>query len=74
MTPDKVAIAIMMTLALHNMFLTKLSESYNATGFVDFKIPNGNVIQGEWHACSIPNLAPLQWENGERQSFFWETS
>ena len=37
MTPDKVAIAIMMTLALHNMFLTKLSESYNATGFVDFK-------------------------------------
>ena len=45
LTPDKAAIAIMASLALHNMLRTKLSESYTPTGFADFEIPNGTVIQ-----------------------------
>ena len=47
LTPDKAIIAIVASLALHNMLRTKSSESYIPTGFVDFEIPNGNVIQGE---------------------------
>ena len=66
MTPDKAVIAIMVSLALHNMLRTKSSESYTPTGFVDSEIPNGNVIQGEWRDCSTPNLATLQCENGGR--------
>ena len=68
LTPDKAAIAIMASLALHNMLRTKSSKSYTPTGFVDFEIPNGNVIQGEWRECSTPNLSPLQCENVGRQS------
>ena len=47
LTPDKAVIAIMASLALHDMLRTKSSESYTPTGFVNFEIPNGNVFQGE---------------------------
>ena len=47
LTPDKAVIAIMASLALHNMLRTKSRESYTPTGFVDFEIPNGNIIQRE---------------------------
>ena len=66
--PDKAVTAIMVSLALHNMLRTKSSESYTPTGFVDFEIPNGNVIQGEWRECSTLKLSPLQCENVGRQS------
>ena len=68
LTPGKAVIAIIASLALHNMLRTKSSESYTPTGLVDFEIPNGNVIQGEWRECLTPNLAPLQCGNGGRQS------
>ena len=51
LTPDKAVIAIMASLALHNMLRIKSSESYTPTRFVDFEIPNGYVIQGEWCEC-----------------------
>ena len=53
LSPDKAVIVIMASLALHKMHHTKLSESCTPTGFVDFEIRNGNVIQGEWRECSI---------------------
>ena len=68
LTPDKAVIALMASLALPNTFCIKSSESYTPTGFVDFEIPNGNVIQGERGECSIPNLSALQCEKGGRQS------
>ena len=46
----------MVSLALHNMLRTKSSESYTPAGLVDFEILNGNLIQGEWHECSIRNF------------------
>ena len=61
LTPDK---AVMASLALH----TKSSESYTPSSFVDFKIPNGNVIQGEWGEYLTPNRDPLQCKNSGRQS------
>ena len=70
--PDKAVIAIMASLALHNMLRTKSSKSYTPTGFVDFEIPNGNIIQREWREFSSPNLALLQWENGVRKSLSGE--
>ena len=68
LTPDKAVIAIMASLALPNMLRTKSSQSYTPTGFIDFEVANGNVVQGGWRECSTPNLVPLQCENGGRQS------
>ena len=68
LTPDKAVIAIMESLALRNILHTKSSDSHTPTGFIDFEIPNGNVIHGEWCEYSTLNLDPLQCKNCERQS------
>ena len=68
LTSDSSVIAILVSLALHKMLRTKSSESHTPTGFVDFEIPNSNIFQGEWRECLTANFAPLQYENGGRQS------
>lgn len=55
-----------MSLAVHSIFCTKSIESYTPKGFIDFKIPNVNVIQGECQEYLIPKSAPFQCKNGER--------
>ena len=48
------------------MLRTKPSEPHSPTNFVDFEIPNGNVIPGEWCGCCLTANLALQSENGSK--------
>ena len=56
--PEKTTIAVMASLALHNMLRTKSSESYTPVGFIDTETNDG-IIEGTWREGTAPNLAPL---------------
>ena len=59
LTPEKTTIAVMVSLALHNMLRSKSSESYTPVGFIDTETNDG-VIEGVWREGTAPNLAPLE--------------
>ena len=59
LTPEKTTIAVVASLAHHNMLRTKSSESYTPVGFIDTET-NYGVIEGTWREYNAPNLAALE--------------
>ena len=57
--PEKTTIAVMASLALHNILRTKSSESYTPVGFIDTETNDG-IIEGTRREDTAPNIAPLE--------------
>ena len=60
LTPDKAEIAVMTSLALHNLLRTKSRESYTPTDSMDFEKELGEIIEGTLKEVVSTNVAGLQ--------------
>ena len=48
LTPEKAEIAVMTSLALHNLLRTKSRESYTPINSIDFEKYTGEIVEGTW--------------------------
>ena len=61
LTREKAEIAVMASLALHNLLRTKSRESYTPIGSIDFENDTGEIVEGTWRQEVIStNVAGLQ--------------
>ena len=70
LAPERAEIAVLASLALHNLLRTKSRESYTPTGSIDFENDTGEILEGTWRQEVIfTNVAGLQSASPCRTSF-----